>query len=167
MRKIFIFCLLTIIVPHPVFSSQTPERFIDNGNGTVTDTAKGLMWIKDPNFLGRRCNENRDDPVCGLLLNREMPFMSWKKAQMAVKFIFFSGYDDWRLPSKEEAEVLKRIHRNELKNLFGNLLEMYWTSSPGKKEKTFLMIFPNNEIIAPVKEDTLGFVWPVRDINKN
>ena len=24
-----------------------PSRFIDNGDGTVTDTGSGLMWLKD------------------------------------------------------------------------------------------------------------------------
>ena len=29
-----------------------PPRFVDNGNGTVTDTAGGLIWLKDAGCLG-------------------------------------------------------------------------------------------------------------------
>ena len=31
-----------------------PVRFVDNGNGTVTDTQMGLIWLKSASCLGGR-----------------------------------------------------------------------------------------------------------------
>lgn len=167
MKKIFVFCLFIVIAPCSVSSSQTPQRFIDNGNGTVTDKVKKLMWMKDPNFLGNHCRENNGDYACRLLFYSDMPFLQWDKAQMAVKLISYAGYDDWRLPSREEIKVLNRISREELKNPFGDMLQMYWSSSPGKKMNTAWMIFPPKGLLVSIKKKTFGFIWPVRDDNEN
>jgi hypothetical protein len=54
----------------------TASRFVNNGNGTVTDTATGLMWVIDPvkmipgavgvatdNLIGTACGDWQDDPA--------------------------------------------------------------------------------------------------------
>lgn len=52
-------------------------RFIDNTDGTVTDTTTGLMWMKNAN-LGA---------------------MSWDSAVAFCEDLVANGYDDWRLPT--------------------------------------------------------------------
>ena len=64
------------------------ERFIDNGDGTVTDNLMGLMWAK---------TDNRAD-------------IFWNEALLWIKNNFpkqiGSRYDDWRLPSVKELRSL-------------------------------------------------------------
>lgn len=53
-------------------------ELVDNGDGTVTDTDTGLMWLQDAGASGWR---------------------SWDEAQAWAENLEFAGYDDWRLPS--------------------------------------------------------------------
>jgi len=56
------------------------ERFIDNGNNTVTDHTTGLMWQKEDDGVER----------------------TWEEAQEYTKQLNLAGYTDWRLPTIEE-----------------------------------------------------------------
>ncbi len=64
------------------------ERFVDNGDGTVTDHELNLMWAQTDNHGN----------------------MDWKQAQRWVRFTFGdtieARYDDWRLPTLEELKSL-------------------------------------------------------------
>jgi len=67
------------------------KRFIDNGDGTVTDTETGLMWKQTDGFQD------------------ESFFHTWMKAYDYIRELNnskFSGYIDWRMPNVEEAESL-------------------------------------------------------------
>ncbi len=63
--------------------------FIDNGDGTVTDTRANLMWKKDDSFkeFGYGINWFEAQDYCEILNEKK-----------------FAGYEDWRLPSGEEAK---------------------------------------------------------------
>jgi hypothetical protein len=58
----------------------TPFRFVDNGDGTVTDLNTGLTWLQKP---------SQEKYV-------------WRKAGEYAETLEFAGYDDWRLPSLKE-----------------------------------------------------------------
>ncbi|MCG8478521.1 MAG: DUF1566 domain-containing protein [Spirochaetales bacterium] len=60
------------------YSGVAPQ-YRDNGDGTVSDEATGLMWQQD---AGAK--------------------MSWSEALAAVRDFTLGGYDDWRLPSINE-----------------------------------------------------------------
>jgi hypothetical protein len=64
------------------------ERFVNNGDGTVTDTLRGLMWS---------ATDNQGD-------------IDWKQAQRWVTYTFpdtlEKKYDNWRLPTLEELQSL-------------------------------------------------------------
>ena len=67
-------------------------RYVDCGNGTVTDTVTGLIWLKDPNCLPA---SNWDDA---------------QKATVALKngdcgLTDASSPGDWRLPTEKEWEA--------------------------------------------------------------
>ena len=56
------------------------NEFIDNGNGTITDRATGLMWTKsDSGFTG-----------------------NWEQALSYAEKLEYAGHDDWRLPNAKE-----------------------------------------------------------------
>ena len=63
--------------------------FVDNGDGTITDTRANLMWKKDDSF------------------NEYGYGINWFEAQDYSEILNekkFAGYEDWRLPSGEEAK---------------------------------------------------------------
>jgi len=57
---------------------------VDNGNGTITDTDTGLMWLQNANLAA----------TSGGYSGR----MTWSDAMTWANNLVFSGYDDWRLP---------------------------------------------------------------------
>ncbi len=63
------------------------ERFVDNGDGTVTDNLLGVMWAK---------TDNQGD-------------VSWKEAERYCKMgppQILGKYNNWRMPTIEELKSL-------------------------------------------------------------
>lgn len=70
-------------------------RYIDNGDGTVTDKATQLMWKKCAEGLsGEQCNEGR------------VKKLKWHDAQEYASNSSFTNQHDWRLPSYNELQTL-------------------------------------------------------------
>ncbi len=63
------------------------NNFVDNNNGTITDSSTGLMWSKSDNGAG---------------LNWEEAF-DWVYQQNQSNFL---GYNDWRLPNAKELQSI-------------------------------------------------------------
>ena len=66
-------------------------RFIDNNDGTITDTQTDLMWAKEDSWQS------------------EKKWFSWDEAKeychnMAYQKL--AGYNDWRMPEKDELLTL-------------------------------------------------------------
>ena len=71
--------------------TKIKSRFADNGDGTVTDTRKKLMWAQDDTWvkLGK--------------------LVSWWQGQEYIQELNdqkFAGYSDWRFPNRGEAHEL-------------------------------------------------------------
>ena len=77
-----------IIVCFGRLPALAQERFIENGDGTVTDGVAGLMWSQ---------TDNNGDIL-------------WKEAQSWIKNRFAKSisarYDNWRLPTVDELQSL-------------------------------------------------------------
>jgi len=58
--------------------------FVDNGDGTITDHATGLMWTKNDNGAG----------------------VSWESALSYAEGFSHGGYTDWRLPNAKELQSI-------------------------------------------------------------
>jgi hypothetical protein len=58
------------------------NQFADNGNGTITDRATGLMWMQNDNGSA----------------------VSWENALGYAENFSFAGYSDWRLPDVKELQ---------------------------------------------------------------
>jgi len=69
-------------------AAHAGQRFTDNGDGTVTDTATGLMWA---------AQDNQGD-------------INWNDGLRWARYTFpdtiGTQYDDWRLPTVEELRTL-------------------------------------------------------------
>jgi hypothetical protein len=87
------------------------EKFTDNGNGTTTDNATKLMWQKE------------DDNT-----QREL-----KSAITYCEGLSLGGYNDWRLPNKEElVSIIDKTRKNPAINTtyFPNTNSSdYWSST--------------------------------------
>jgi hypothetical protein len=60
------------------------NRFVDNGDGTVTDRSSGLTWMKTDSHTA----------------------MSWQDALAYAEKLSFAGHDDWRLPNAKELQSI-------------------------------------------------------------
>ncbi|WP_295879311.1 DUF1566 domain-containing protein [uncultured Thiohalocapsa sp.] len=109
---------------HPL--SAPTERFTDNGDGTVTDTASGLMWMRCA--LGQ---EWTGDTCAG-----DAETYAWPSTQPAADAVNASGeqfFSDWRVPGlRDLALIVERECVNPRINLtvFPNTAaDFFWTSS--------------------------------------
>lgn len=60
------------------------NSFVDNGNGTVTDKATGLMWTQDDSGEA----------------------LDWENALLSAENLTYAGYKNWRLPSVKELQAI-------------------------------------------------------------
>jgi hypothetical protein len=60
------------------------NAFVDNGDGTITDQATGLMW------------QQSDDGVA----------RNWQEALTYAEGLTLAGHDDWRLPNAKELQSI-------------------------------------------------------------
>ena len=66
------------------------NKFVDNGDGTVTDAATGLTWMKADSGKG----------------------LDWSDALAYSEGLELAGHDDWRLPSAKELQSIVDYSRS-------------------------------------------------------
>ncbi len=60
------------------------NSFVDNGDGTITDEASGLMWMQNDTGIA----------------------VDWENALLAAENATDAGYSDWRLPNVKELQSI-------------------------------------------------------------
>ena len=96
--------------------------FVDNGDGTVTDRATGLMWQKD----------SSPKP---LTLERAAYYVGSLNEKR------FAGYSDWRMPTVEELASLITVNvgrGTDINPLFTTEQKPYWSSDSGFVEDRYM-----------------------------
>ncbi len=89
-------------------------RFVNNGNGTITDALTGLMWEQSP--IGS--------------------IVTWNTAVAGAANCSKAGYTDWRLPNRSELRSLCNYGQTNSVNWlngkdFNSIYSFYyWTSTP-------------------------------------
>ena len=86
-------------------SAYGKNKFVDNGDDTVTDRATGLMWAKvdSGNAVFRKAiaaSANRDGSL------------NWQEALAFAENLNFAGHDDWRLPDAKELHSIVDYSRS-------------------------------------------------------
>ena len=97
-----------------------PEsRFIDNLDGTATDTCTGLMWQKDSGDADGDGESTDDDNL------------RWCDALAFCENLVFAGHDDWRLPNVRELQSIVDYGRfsPSIDPVFDAYSSMYWSST--------------------------------------
>ena len=77
-------------------SPAWPFDFVDNGNGTITDTATGLQWM--------RCTMGEQWTGSGC--SGSATYYTWAAANALSSTVTFAGASDWRLPTIDELKTL-------------------------------------------------------------
>jgi hypothetical protein len=94
-KNIFLLATLVFFIFSSFATVHSQERFIDNGDGTVTDTQTQLMWAASDN----------------------MGDINWHNAKIYCENPPIAGYrySDWRMPAIEELRTLydKKLDRYE------------------------------------------------------
>lgn len=130
-----------------IVASTPTSRFVDNANGTVTDSATGLVW--------KRCSEGQswDGATCnGSAINDD-----WQYALEDGSDAVFAGASDWRLPNKKELNsLIERQCVNPAINLTvfpATPASFFWSSSPTttNSERAWLVGFDAGTTPAGIK----------------
>ena len=106
------FCLVSAaLISFIVLSPMASGRFVDNSDGTVTDTQTGLMWAAQDN---------------GDMVN-------WRSARSYILEYNGGGHTDWRLPTLAELESLydpeeKNKHGYHLTDLINLTAASCWAA---------------------------------------
>lgn len=69
------------------------NEFVDNGDGTITDSATNLMWTRDDSKKGMNWEEA----------------LKWTQKMNDEEYL---GYDDWRIPNAKELESIVDYSRS-------------------------------------------------------
>lgn len=144
-------------------SAAVRDRFVDNGDGTVTDRTLGLMWVKNgwrPEFVAA---------------------VSWWDAVSSVRDIRLNGYADWRLPTLEEWNSLMDpqqqfpalVEPNPFENIITHM--PYWSQTEYTYGKDYtcstlcpfaaytVMLYSGT--VVHQNKSNRAFVMPVRSLN--
>lgn len=89
-------------------------RFVDNGDGTITDQCTGLMWQKDTADIP----DDADDKV------------KWADALQYCENLKLAGHDDWRLPNIRELHSIVDYGKVDpaIDPVFNAELSRYWSA---------------------------------------
>jgi hypothetical protein len=113
--------------------SSPTERFVDNGDGTVTDKQSSLMWMRCS--AGQQWSE-------GSCVGRPGRY-SWQSARQVADEINQDGsffFNDWRLPRLPELATIAERQcsdpRINLQVFPGTPASVYWTTTarPGAQD---------------------------------
>jgi hypothetical protein len=136
--------------PHP--------RFRDNNNGTVTDNATGLLWLKNSNAFGRRSWAQALNDCAAL-------------ASGAAGLSDGSTSGQWRLPNRKELMSLMDNGRISQSLPSGQPFssvqsDFYWssTSNAGNTVNAWSVNFFNFGWVSPSAKTTAYYAWPVRNL---
>lgn len=131
--------------------SPWPEpRFVDHGDGTVTDRVTGLVWTKDARQIDVKLN--------------------WYDALGTCNALIFAGHHDWRMPNIKEMLSLidYGAHGPALPedHPFVNLDagDSYWTSttSSAHVSQAWRVTLKDGGSHRTSKANGTHYVWPVR-----
>ena len=124
------------------------SRFVDNLDGTMTDTKTGLMWIQSPDSTMR----------------------DWQTSMDYSDALDFAGYTDWRVPTSDELQGVIQGWTGAtpaawltLQGFSNVLAGVYWSSTTDAGDTTIaLWVYMGVGNMVPLTKNDLTYVWSVR-----
>ncbi len=156
-------------------------RFTINGDGTVTDSLTGLMWLKDANCIQSNYPGFDTDETVGdgkVTWQHALDFVAGINAGTYTDC--GSIYTDWYLPDARELHSLIHFgyHSPALSNTNGTgkwnaddpftglQSQYYWSSTTASNwTSNAWMVHFNNGTVQNSDKGSPHYVWPVRDGN--
>ena len=126
--------------------NRTIGRYIDHGNGTVTDAETGLMW--------KRCLEGLSGVNCE---EGKVERYTWNEAVKRFKNVEYAGYADWRLPTIDELETL--VYCSKGKDKKGDCKD--GSEKPTINQQAFPNTETSNVWSGSPNADYSGYAWSV------
>jgi hypothetical protein len=129
--------------------AATPTRFIDNGDGTITDTSTGLMWSKATVCVGE-VNHAKAGEICTALA--------------------LADHHDWRLPTVEELFLLadrsKVSPAIDTEAFPDTKSDWYWSSTVHASGSSYAWVvsFDNGGALIVLRISDSAFVRAVRSV---
>jgi len=106
------------------------DRFTDNGDGSITDSFTGFMWVKDGNLIASRDPSFDQDRTPG------DGDINWTTALDYIDKLNtenYLGHNDWRMPNCLELQSLLNLENDSLTlpgdHPFTSLKKGYWSST--------------------------------------
>ncbi|MBF0397942.1 MAG: DUF1566 domain-containing protein, partial [Desulfobacterales bacterium] len=134
-------------------------RFIDNGDGTLTDKLTGLMWLKNASCLAQQTWDNAFIAISNLNTNPSSYTCSG----------YNKTYNDWRLPNINELKSLVNYQINYPSNYLNDQGfvsfqdTIYWTSTTLAYATTYADVVSFSYGDAHIYDKTNSFyILPVR-----
>jgi hypothetical protein len=82
-------------------------RYMDNGNGTITDLNTGLVWEKKVQDGGLHDWSNKYEWSClAACAPMELTIWDWLDFVNAEGGVGFAGHNDWRIPNVKELQSI-------------------------------------------------------------
>lgn len=139
-------------------SYGSSNDFVINGDGTVTDLGTGLMW--------QQCNYGQtwNGSECTGSAATQSWFQSVERIN-GLNDIEHLGFDDWRLPTRNELQSLVDYSYYGPATLLPDTAsDYYWssTSVAGDSERAWIVLFSNGWSATTNKNDADHYVRPVR-----
>lgn len=156
-RLFLVLAVLTGMFLLSVSTVSAQSRFIDNGDGTVTDTKTQLMWVKYADLFGGQNWDEASNYVNNFILGTSCG----------------TPLSDWRLPNQWELQSLLDLGNYNPALPTGHPFTdvsatPYWTSTShwnnGVEDMAIYVPMYNAGVGYAHKSDPFS-VWPVRNAN--
>ncbi len=119
---------------------QADDRFVDNGDGTVTDMKTGLMWAQTDS----------------------MGDITWQDARLYSENVILGVYNDWRMPTIMELETLFDSAYDKYETICGHRVK---TQSLIELSCGFIWSAEERSISALAFNFSRGYQYTARKVN--
>ena len=126
------------------------SRYIDNGNGTITDTTTNLMWKKTDSFQDTKKWKN---------------WFTGHEYMQIINLERFGGHEDWRYPFDEEAYSLFELEKTS-QDKYGDDIYLDPIFEAGSAGVTWTEDTKDSSALIIQYEDGMK-VWPSQYANLN
>ncbi len=147
-RKFIVVVSFLLLFGIFIMPAMASDRFVNNGDGTVTDTKTGLMWSAADN--GNHIN--------------------WKDACSYCQSCSVGGHTDWRMPTLAElkslyAPVITNEYGYHITTFIGTTAESCWASETRGEEAARFNFRYGQEYWLRQFHSGSGRALPVRNVN--